>query len=216
MLHPLFIFLFLITLLFQDAAFALRPRSSAFSVRKLSDFSPPLTASDGQAKQPEILFLEAVRTLLRSRSVVTPIAGEEDTEIKASSAILLRFYENEWQLFLVKRRQDARRYPGFWVFPTETREREEWGQTQEKPFPAILRGLQEELNLALRPEDALGRIGKYLTVDKKGVISPFLFVLSDEQSQSVKVNPAENERGKWVPISLFLNRPIQQDHFLPE
>ena len=160
-------------------------------------------------------FIRNLREILARRSVVTPIPGEENTEIKASSAILLRFHENGWQVFLVQRRLNARRYPGFWVFPSETRE-ESGVNGRELPLEAILRGLSEELEITLTREEVLGRLGKYLTGDKKAVVSPILFIISDEESKKIKVNPEENAEGRWVPVSLFLERTIRQDGFLPE
>ncbi len=218
---PGFFFLacFLLNALQVEPVWALRPTSSASQDGSRRAIQTALQENSLSAidsfPAEERTFLETLQRHLATRPIVSPIPGEEEASIKAGSAILLRFYNGGWQLFLVKRKAEARRYPGFWVFPTEIREQNGPG-AQEKPLEAILRGLQEELHLELTPAHVIGRIGKYLTADKKGVVSPILFLVSEEESREIKVDPSENEMGQWAPVSLFLNGKVRQENFLPE
>lgn len=203
----------------------LRPMSSAVQDGARKDLEGALRTSDGQAKgqdlpPQELSFLEELRKVLASRPIVTPIEGEKETKIKAVSAIPLRFHQNEWQVLLAKRSKVKKkpdkepRYPGLWVFPSETRE-EEGADGLEKPLVAVLRGLWEELDLKLTQEDLLGRLGKFLTGDKEAVVLYFLFLVPHEKSEKLRLNP-ENERAEWVSLSLFLREEIREKNFLPE
>ncbi len=193
----------------------LRPRP-ALSTRDIVGAVKQDTAADGggQKKQEE-RFLKTLREVLRKRPVVTPIPGEEAATIKAAGAILLRFHEGEWQTLLVKRGDDALRYPGFWVFPTGIRDENGAGEL-ERPLETMFRELEEELGLTRTREHLLGRLGKYLTADRRAVVSPILFVVSDEESETLTLNPTEVADARWTPVSLFFERKIQPEGFLPE